>query len=288
MQDILVRRIGKEDALKLYGAFSEQDRNRLVQSLRSLADGPDAAGPAHNLKPVHEAHLDDAHRRYIADLSTRFSARTGKSKRNASEHRQHFVDQRKVASIKRPLKSIQYQLTYNRAEGAYLHDVDGNRYVDITDDNGVNLFGHQPEFIKDALRKRLEQGYPLVAYSEELFEAAKLFCDITGNERMVYAQTGTEAVMWAVRIARAATGKKKIVMFEGSYHGVSDTVFAMRGDHNQALSAGLGLLQEYADQIYMLHYGDPSNLAFIEEHAGEIAYVITAAGGHRTGPPQSA
>ena len=275
MQDILARRIGKEDALKLYGAFSEQDRNRLVQSLRSLADGPDAAGPAHNLKPVHEAHLDDAHRRYIADLSTRFSARTGKSKRNASEHQQHFVDQRKVAGIKRPLKSIQYQLTYDRAEGAYLHDVDGNRYVDITGDNGVNLFGHQPEFIKDALRKRLEQGYPLVAYSEELFEAAKLFCDLTGNERMVYAQTGTEAVMWAVRIARAATGKKKIVMFEGSYHGVSDTVFAMRGDHNQALSAGLGLLQEYADQIYMLHYGDPSNLAFIEEHAGEIACVLT-------------
>ncbi|NOT89825.1 MAG: aminotransferase class III-fold pyridoxal phosphate-dependent enzyme [Lysobacter sp.] len=284
MQDILARRIGKEDAMKLYGGFSDEDRNRLVQSLRSLTvtDGAATQGQGGRkggaapraLKPIHEAHLDDVQKRFITELSARYATRTPTSKRNALEQQKHFVDQRKVAGLKRPLKSMQYQLTYARAEGAYLFDVDGNRYVDITGDNGVNFFGHQPEFMKDALRKRLDQGYPLVAYSEDLFESARRFCELTGYERMVYAQTGTEAVMWATRIARAATGKKKIVIFDGSYHGLSDTVFAMHGGDHHAVSAGPGLLQEYADQIYMVDYGAADSLAFIEEHASEIACVL--------------
>lgn len=278
MQDILARRIGKEDAMKLYSGFSEQDRARLLKSLRSLAtaEGTEAAADraSRPLKPVHESSIDDAHRQFIAELSKRFTARTGKSRRNALEKQKFFVDQRKVAGLKRPLKSIQYQLTYDRAEGAYLYDVDGNRYVDITGDNGVNFFGHQPEFMKEALRRRLDQGYPLVAYSEDLFESAQRFCELTGHERMVYAQSGTEAVMWATRIARAATGRKKIVIFDGSYHGLSDTVFAMHGGGHHAVSAGPGTLQEYADQIFMVKYGEPESLTFIEEHAADIACVL--------------
>lgn len=278
VQDILSHRIGREDAMKIYGELPEADRGRLMQALRSRG-GIGAAGQGRHmprLKPLHEAHLGDAHREYIAALSARFSARTPKSKQNALEQQRYFVDQRKVAGLKRPLKSMQYQLTYDRAEGGYLDDIDGNRYVDLTGDNGVNFFGHQPAFMKEALRKRLDQGYPLVAYSEDLFESARRFCELTGHERMVYAQTGTEAVMWATRIARAATGKKKIILFDGSYHGLSDTVFAMReGESNLAVSAGLGLLQEFADQIYMLEYGNPDSLAFIERYADEIACVLT-------------
>ena len=276
LQDILARRIRKEDAMRLYGGLSEPDRKRLLDRLRALAIAEDggAAQPGRTLKPLHEAHIDETQKRFIAGLSERFATRTARSRRNALEQQKYFVDQRKVAGLKRPLKTMQYQLTYDRAEGGHLHDIDGNRYVDITGDNGVNFFGHQPGFMKEALVKRLEQGYPLVAYSEDLFESARRFCELTGHERMVYTQTGTEAVMWATRIARAATGKKKIVLFDGSYHGLSDTVFAMRGDGNRAVAAGPGLLQEYADQIHVVSYGDPESLAFIESNAHEIACVL--------------
>jgi glutamate-1-semialdehyde aminotransferase len=184
------------------------------------------------------------------------------------------VDQRKTAGLKRALKSVQFQLTYDRAEGAYIYDVDGNKYIDITGDNGVNLFGQQAPFIKKAMMERLDRGVPLVAYSEELFQVAKLFCELTGHERMVFAQSGTEAVMWATRIARAATGKKKVVIFDGSFHGLSDAVLAFRDRKGGSMSAGLGMLQEFADQLIILDYGKMEHLQVIEQHSEDIACVL--------------
>jgi glutamate-1-semialdehyde 2,1-aminomutase len=285
LENILAKKIDKQDALRKFNELSDEEKSRVVVNLRSRLHDEDQAKPAESdtvapkqaptLKSVHEAEMSDAQKDYIAQLSRTFAERAAKSKHNALSHQKHFVDQRKVAGLKRPLKSMQFQLTYDRAEGPYLYDVDGNQYVDITGDNGVNFFGHQPQFLKDALIKRLNQGYPLVAYSEDLFESARLFCEITGHERMVYAQTGTEAVMWATRIARAATGKKKVVIYDGSYHGLSDNVLAVRGRNGATLSAGLGMLQEFADQLIILDYGDPSSLEFIEKNAADIACVLT-------------
>lgn len=278
---ILERTIDKEAALRTYQALSEAEKASLVQGLKSrLEDDEPAPVPepalvlSPLLKSLHEGELSDPHKNFLAQLAAEFGKRVPKSKHNALVHQVHFVDQRKVAGLKRALKSMQFQLTYDRADGAYLYDVDGNTYVDITGDNGVNFFGHRPAFIKDALIERLERGYPLVAYSEDLFESARLFCEITGHDRMVFTQTGTEAVMWALRIARAATGKKKVVIFDGSYHGLSDTVLAMRARNGASVSAGLGLLQEFADQLIILDYGDMDQLATIERDAAEIACVL--------------
>ena len=289
LENILARKIDRQDAMRRFDELSDEEKSRVMLGLRARLNveeaGADAEGAAEvapvsvaqpsTLKSVHEGDISDAQKAYLAGLSQRFATRAAKSKHNALVHQKHFVDQRKVAGLKRPLKSMQFQLTYDRAEGPYLYDVDGNRYVDITGDNGVNFFGHQPQFIKDALIRRLEQGYPLVAYSEDLFESARLFCETTGHERMVYAQTGTEAVMWATRMARAATGKRKVVIYDGSYHGLSDNVLAIRGRNGVTLSAGLGMLQEFADQLIILDYGDHSNLEFIEKNAADIACVLT-------------
>ncbi|UXY16138.1 aminotransferase class III-fold pyridoxal phosphate-dependent enzyme [Chitiniphilus purpureus] len=282
LDNILARRIAKEDALRSFNALSQEERDRVMTGLRArlqpqpaLAEPAPAVEAAPRLRSVHESDLSEQQKAFLAELSQRFATRMAKSKHNALVHQTHFVDQRKVAGLKRPLKPMQFQLTYARAEGAYLYDVDGNRYVDITGDNGVNFFGHQPGFMKRALIERLEQGYPLVAYSEDLFEAARLFCELTGHERMVFAQTGTEAVMWAIRIARAATGRKKVVIFDGSYHGLSDTVLALKGRNGVSMSAGLGLLQEFADQLIILDYGSMDPLETIAARADEIACVLT-------------
>lgn len=289
LENILAKKIDRQDAMRRFNELSDEEKSRVMMGLRARLHGdeasrrseaeaeaePGTSAVAPTLKSVHEGDISEEQKAYLAALSQRFASRAAKSKHNAMSHQKHFVDQRKVAGLKRPLKSMQFQLTYDRAEGPYLYDVDGNRYVDITGDNGVNFFGHQPQFIKDALIRRLEQGYPLVAYSEDLFESARLFCEITGHERMVYAQTGTEAVMWATRMARAATGKRKVVIFDGSYHGLSDNVLAIRGRNGVTLSAGLGMLQEFADQLIILDYGDHANLDFIEKNAADIACVLT-------------
>lgn len=283
LENILAKKIGKQDALRSFSELSEEEKTRVVVSLKSKlqageetpAEAASGDAPARTLKSVHETDLNDAQKKFLDVLARDYSLRVPKSKQNALTHQVYFVDQRKVAGLKRALKPVQYQLTYARADGAYLYDVDGNRYVDITGDNGVNFFGHKPAFMKKALIERLDQGYPLVAYSEDLFEAARLFCELTGHDRMVFAQTGTEAVMWATRMARAATGKKKVVIFDGSYHGLSDNVLAIKGRNGASLSAGLGMLQEFADQLVILEYGETAALEFIEQHHDDIACVLT-------------
>lgn len=282
IEKILARKIDKQEALRNFNELSEEERSRVIGSLKQkLENGFDGAEkslasqkPAGMLKSLHELNLTDQHRQFIAKLADEYAKFVPKSKANALKHQAYFVDQRKTAGLKRSLKSIQFQLTYARAEGAYIYDVDGNKHIDIAGDNGVNLFGHQPEFMKKALVERLNQGYPLIAYSEDLFEAARLFCELAGHERMVFTQSGTEAVMWAVRIGRAATGKKKIVSFDGAYHGLSDTVLAFRDRKGGSMSAGLGMLQEFADQLVILDMGNMDHLKMIEQNADEIACVL--------------
>lgn len=286
--DILAKDIDKKEAIDRFNDLADEERTIIVESLKAALQDKDEDRHAERIQwkqqenaatktltSVHESNLSEEQLNYIEDLTRQYNERVPKSKHNALVHQTYFVDQRKVAGLHRTLKSLQYQLTYDRAEGPYIYDIDGNKYVDITGDNGVNFFGHQPEFIKKALVARLDQGYPLVAYSEDLFEAARLICELTGHERMVFAQTGTEAVMWAVRIARAATGKKKIVIFDGSYHGLSDTILALKGRNGVSIAAGLGLLQEFADQLIVLDYGNMDHIDVIEKNAGEVACVLT-------------
>lgn len=293
LEHILEGKIDKQSALRSFNELSHEEQSRVLSRLRSRLDGEssgDAAEasaesiesaeasestPAPRLESLHELKLEDHHAQYIAELSKIYEERVPKSKDNALKHQAYFVDQRKTAGLKKSLKSLQFQLTYDRADGAYIYDIDGNKYVDIAGDNGVNLFGHQAPFLQDALTERMKRGNPLVAYSEELFETARLFTELTGHERMVFAQSGTEAVMWAVRIARAATGRKKVVIFDGSYHGLSDAVLAFRDRNGNPMSAGLGMLQEFADQLIILDYGDMEGLQVIERRADEIACVLT-------------
>ena len=282
VERILTRKIDKQEALRSFNQLSPQERNRIVVSLRDKLPREDDAphqepatvNATRPLKSLHELSINEQHTKYIERLAREYQEFVPKSKDNALKHQAYFVDQRKTAGLKRSLKSIQFQLTYERADGAYVYDIDGNKFIDIAGDNGVNLFGHQPDFMKKALVARLNQGYPLVAYSEDLFKVAKLFCELTGHERMVFTQSGTEAVMWAVRIARAATGKKKIVIFDGAYHGLSDAVLAFRDRKGGSMSAGLGMLQEFADQLLILDYGNMDHLGVIEKNAEEIACVL--------------
>jgi glutamate-1-semialdehyde 2,1-aminomutase len=278
---IVSKKIEKKEALKLFEKLPEHEKNYMLSKLKMhLSNDVHTIGnnfsgkKGSTLKAVTELQLTDTHKQFIQQLAKDLEKIAPTSKANASKHQAHFVDQRKTGGLKKSLKPLQFHLTYDRGEGAYLYDIDGNKYIDIACDNGVNLFGHQPEFVTSAIIKRLHKGYPLVGYTEELTQVTKLFSELTGHERVLLTQSGTEAVMWAVRIARAATSKKKIVIFDGAFHGLSDTVLAAKDQFGNSIAMGLGMLAEFADELIVLDYGDMDQLNIIEERADEIAGVL--------------
>ncbi|GGX26824.1 aminotransferase class III-fold pyridoxal phosphate-dependent enzyme [Aquimarina muelleri] len=281
LEKIVSKKIEKQEALKLFSELPDNDKDYMVSKLKKhLSNGDNIiennfSGKKRNVfKALTELQLVQEHKLFIDKMAKKLEKTTPKSKENASKDQDHLVDQRKTGGLKKALKRLQFHLTYDKADGAYLYDIDGNKYIDIASDNGVNLFGHQPEFIKEAVIKRMEKGYPLVGYTEELAQVTKLFSDLTGHERVLLTQSGTEAVMWAVRIARTATQKKKIVIFEGAFHGLSDAVLAAKDQFGNSIAMGLGMLQEFADEIIVLDYGNMDHLNIIENRADEIAGVL--------------
>ena len=116
-------------------------------------------------------------------------------------------------------------LVFERAEGPYLYDVDGNRLIDYYLGMGPMILGHNPEPVLKAVAEQLKYGILYAGQSEIEFEAARLFCEIVPCAEMVrFNCAGSEVVQAALRVARAATGRSIIVKFEGHYHGWLDNV----------------------------------------------------------------
>ena len=116
-------------------------------------------------------------------------------------------------------------LVFERAEGPYLYDVDGNRLIDYYLGMGPIILGHNPELVLKAVTEQLKCGILYAGQSEIEFEAARLFCEIVPCAEMVrFNCAGSEVVQAALRVARAATGRSIIVKFEGHYHGWLDNV----------------------------------------------------------------
>jgi glutamate-1-semialdehyde 2,1-aminomutase len=116
-------------------------------------------------------------------------------------------------------------LVFERAEGPYLFDVDGNRLIDYYLGMGPMILGHSPEPVRRAAAAQLERGLLYAGQCDIEAEAARLVCTMVPcAERMRFASSGSEVVHAAIRLARAATGRKTIVKFEGHYHGWFDNM----------------------------------------------------------------
>ena len=116
-------------------------------------------------------------------------------------------------------------LVFEKAEGPWLHDIDGNRLIDYYLALGPMILGHTPAAVIEAVKAQLENGVLYGGQSELEFEAARLVCDMVPcAERVRFCSSGTEAVQLALRLARAETGRNRILKFEGHYHGWLDSV----------------------------------------------------------------
>ncbi|MEU0807715.1 MupA/Atu3671 family FMN-dependent luciferase-like monooxygenase [Streptomyces sp. NPDC005970] len=228
---------------------------------------PRTAGMAAQGGQAARAHADELIRRY--------TARTAASRELAQRHRRALADSRASVGFRSATKEMLYPLAARRARGSRLEDIDGNAYVDITMGFGVLLFGHEPEFVTEAVRAHLADGLRLGPRGPEAGEAAELLAELTGMERVAFANSGTEANSAAIRLARAATGRDKIVTFRGAYHGHADNVLGRTiGAGRETVPVSSGIPHRAVADLLVLDYGAPDSLRLIEESAGDIAAVL--------------
>ncbi|MCX4674584.1 aminotransferase class III-fold pyridoxal phosphate-dependent enzyme [Streptomyces sp. NBC_01433] len=278
-------------------ASAERDRTRRTAPQPPSPTPPNAPAPpnpvpgappgtppaaSHGPRLVVEAaggmagsRADAAQRAHTASLVDRFTERTRTSKRLAQQHRRVLADSRAVVGFRDATKEMLYPIAARSAHGSRITDVDGNDYTDITMGFGSLLFGHEPEFVTEAVRRHLSRGLRLGPRSPDTGEAAALLAELTGLDRVAFAASGTEANSAAVRLARAATGRDKVVMFRGSYHGHIDSVLGRPGgpDHH-AVPVSRGIPASAVADLIVLEYGGQEALDTIDALGDRIAAVL--------------
>jgi len=216
-------------------------------------------------------------RAYLESFIARFVERTKGSKAHQARYHLPLADTRVTARFRRAWKEITYPIVGSRALGSRVWDVDGNEYVDTGMSFGCNLFGHAPDFVTRAIQEQVERGYGLGPQSEHAGRAAELVCALGGNERAVFCNSGTEAVLGAIRAARAFTGRTKIAYFAGSYHGWSDIVqgrLFTAGGRREVRPTAPGVPPLPLGDVLMLEFDEPESLELLARHAHELALVM--------------
>jgi glutamate-1-semialdehyde 2,1-aminomutase len=165
-----------------------------------------------------------------------------------------------------------------RGKGARIWDVDGNEYIDYVSSWGPAILGHAPEVVVDAVRDAATRGLSFGIPNPLEVEMAELICDwMPSIEKVRMVNSGTEAAMSCIRLARAFTGRDKIVKFDGCYHGHGDALLVRAGSgaltHGRPSSAGVP--SAFANLTISLPFNDAELLrkAF-QENKNEIAAVI--------------
>ncbi|MFI1531289.1 MupA/Atu3671 family FMN-dependent luciferase-like monooxygenase [Streptomyces griseus] len=221
------------------------------------------------------AGADEAQRAHTASLIRRFTERTRTSKELAQRHRPVLADSRAVVGFRDATKEMLYPVAARSAHGSRLTDVDGNTYTDITMGFGALLLGHEAEPVTDAVRRHLSDGLRFGPRSPDTGEAAALLASLTGMDRVAFASSGTEANSAAIRLARAATGRDKVVMFRGSYHGHIDSVLGRPGGPGQhAVPVSRGIPASAVAELIVLEYGSQESLETIDALGDAIAAVL--------------
>lgn len=180
----------------------------------------------------------------------------------------------------------------DRADGCHIYDVDGKEYVDYIDSWGPMILGHNFPEVKESVLKACEKGLSFGCATAIEVEMAEFICDHIPHVDMVrMVNSGTEAVMSAVRVARGFTGKNKIMKFAGCYHGHSDAMLVSAG--SGVMTSGVpdsaGVPKGCTEDTMTAVYNDLDSVrALMEQADGQTAAVIVEAVGANMGvvPPK--
>ncbi|WP_217589270.1 non-ribosomal peptide synthetase/type I polyketide synthase [Burkholderia sp. GbtcB21] len=221
---------------------------------------------ARGLSAVQQEHLEA--------LIVRYTTRTRKSKDSVQASRPVLADSRATVGFRFSTKEMLYPIVGDRAAGSRLWDIDGNEYIDFTMGFGVHLFGHTPDFIQQQVTREWQRPLELGARSSLVGEVAARFARVTGLDRVAFSNTGTEAVMTAMRLARAVTGRDKIVMFTHSYHGHADGTLAAANAEGVTETIAPGVPFGSVENMILLEYGSDAALEAIRGMASTLAAVM--------------
>ena len=185
-----------------------------------------------------------------------------------------------VNSPVRAFRSVGLTPLYiDHGKGAHVFDADGNEYIDYISSWGPLLLGHAYPPIQEAIRQELEKGTSYGACNAREVEMAELICTqfFPSVERVRMVNSGTEATMSAVRLARGFTGRDKIIKFEGCYHGHADTFLISAGSglatFGQTSSAGV--TKHIIEDTLVATYNDIESVRrLLDTHRGEVAAII--------------
>ncbi len=186
-----------------------------------------------------------------------------------------------VGAVNSPVRAFKsvggVPIFIDHAKGSKIVDVDGNKYVDLVLSYGPMILGHRHTKVELAIKKALKKGYTFGASTSAEIKLAKMVCDVfPGMDKVRFVNSGTEAVLSAIRLGRAFTGKNKIVKFAGCYHGHSDALLVAAGSGLATLSlpGSKGVPDEAVKNTLIAEY---NNLESVKNHLDkddDIAAVI--------------
>ena len=172
-------------------------------------------------------------------------------------------------------------LVIRSGSGGHVTDIAGRDYVDYHLGSGPALLGHAHPAIVDAVQRQLHKGSTYYFLNEPAIELASRMVDaIPCAEHLQFAGSGSEATLYALRLARAATGREKILKFEGGWHGMNEyalwgTTPSVPSSYPHALPDSAGIPGAIADEVLVAPFNDVSRATeLIEKHAGQLAAVI--------------
>ena len=183
--------------------------------------------------------------------------------------------------VNSPVRACRSVGTYprflDRGLGSHVWDVDGKEYIDLIGSWGPLILGHCNEAVERAVSEAIRKGLSFGAPTAVEVEMAQLGCEMTGTQMVRMVNSGTEAVMSALRLARGATGRSKIIKFAGCYHGHTDAMLVKAG--SGALTGGApdsaGVPAEIAGDTLTANYNDLSSVeALLKANPGQVAAVI--------------
>jgi amino acid adenylation domain-containing protein len=240
----------------------------------SVSNVKEAFGACARILVEKTAALTAEQQQHVNQFINNYCEKTRASKEFTQKNRQNHADPRVVTGFKPEWKEITYPIVVQRSVGQALWDLDGNQYVDMTCGFGSNFFGNGNQEIKKLLHAQLDAGIEIGPQHPLVGEVSQLINELTGNERSAFCNTGSEAVLGAMRIARTVTGREKIVVFTGSYHGINDEVILRAAKSGASYPAAPGINGNSVSNMIVLEYGTADSLEKIRAMASELAAVL--------------
>lgn len=249
------------------GSSTEDQAEIGGERIRLYRPGAKAAAP----------ELTPEKQRFVSDLIAAYAAKNRRSKEFTEKNRRRLADPRTASGFRADWKEMVFPIVSDRSKGARIWDIDGHEYVDLVNGFGQTAFGHAPDFIVEAMKAQIDAGFAIGPQTPLAGEVAEMLCATTGHQRVTFCNTGSEAVMAAMRVARTVTGRDYIVVFANDYHGQFDEVLVKgrnRSAKPVALPIAAGIPSSSVSNMMVLRYGEPESLDWIRSNASDIAAVI--------------